>query len=315
LNGIAIISHNILLLSIMMLIGYAAVKTGYISTDAKNMLSRIIVRITLPLLIVNSLTSVELDATRLKNSLFVIIAAVITIAILYIIGTGISKLLRQPMQTALIHRCMTAFGNIVFLGYPLIQALYGADGLFYAALYAFVNDLFVWTFVVWRLTVLNGGKKQSAKETLINCLNPPTIAFAVSFIMLIFDVKLGGAIKEVAGGMGGTTTYLSMIFIGGTLAEAKVSDLLKAFSTLLIVLIKMLIMPVILIFVMRMLPFDPLVKGVVVMQAAVPSQTIISVLTKEYGGDTDYVVKGIFITTVFGLLTMPFIYYLLSTFM
>ena len=63
---------------------------------------------------------------------------------------------------------------------------------------------------------------------------------------------------------------------------------------------------------MRHIPMDPLVEGVIIMQTAVPSQTIISILSKEYGGDTEYVVKGIFITTLAGLLTMPFIYYLLS---
>lgn len=313
MEGFSVISHSVILLACMMAIGAAAVKTGYISVDAKNMLSKVIVRITLPLLIINSLTQVELDAARMKNSLFVIISAVIIIGVLYLCGTAVSKLLKMPPQTALIHRCMTAFGNIVFLGYPLIQALYGDSGLFYAALYAFVNDVFVWTFVVWRLTVLNGGKKQTAKETLKNCLNPPTVAFAISFIMLILGIRPGGIIKEITQGIGGTTTYLSMIFIGGTLAEAEFSKIIKSASVLLIVLIKMILMPVLLIFIMRYLPFEPLVKGVVVMQAAVPSQTIISVLTKEYGGDTDYVVKGIFITTVLGLVTMPFIYYLLST--
>ena len=295
----------------MMLIGFAAVKTGYISADVKNMLSKIIVKITLPLLIISSLTEVELSAARIRNSVFVIISAVLIIGALYLLGGFASKILKLPPKTALIHRCMTAFGNIVFLGYPLIQALYGSDGLFYAALYAFVNDIFVWTFVIWKLNSVNGGAVDT-KQSLKNCLNPPTVAFAISFIMLMFGIRLTGPVKELFEGMGGTTTYLSMIFIGGTLAEVKFSEIMKSASVLLIVLFKMILMPLLLIFIMDLLPFDEMVKGVVIMQAAVPSQTIISVLTKEYGGDTKYVAKGIFITTVLGLFTMPFIYYIMS---
>ena len=196
LEGFSIILNSVVLLSLMMAVGFTAVKTGYISADIKNMLSKIIVKITLPLLIISSLTEVELSAARIKNSFFVIIFAALIISVLYILGFLASKALKLPPQTALIHRCMTAFGNIVFLGYPLIQALYGADGLFYAALYAFVNDIFVWTFVVWKLNCLNGGATDK-KQSLKNCLNPPTAAFGISFLMLIFGIHLTGPAKDV----------------------------------------------------------------------------------------------------------------------
>ena len=313
LDGFSVISHKIILLATAILIGTVAVKSGYLSKEAKNMLSKVIVKITLPLLIINSLTQVELDATRLKNSVFVIISALVIIAILYLLGGLISKLFKLPPQTAFIHKCMTAFGNVAFLGYPIILELYGADGLFYAALYTFVNDIFVWTFVVWRLTVMNGKEKKTKLETLKNCLNPPTVAFAISFILLLTGLRPTGIVQEIASGLGGTTTYLSMIFIGGTLAEAKLSNILKSYTLIFVILIKMIIIPLLLILVMKHIPIEPLVKGTLIMQVAVPSQTIISILTKEFGGDIDYVVKGIFITTVAGLVTMPFIYYLLTT--
>lgn len=313
MEGFSVILHNILFLAGMMLIGAVAVKTGYLTPENKNMLSKLIVRITLPLLIVNTLTQVELDAERMRNSTFVLITAFAVMALLYLCGMLTAKLLKLPPATALVHRCMTAFGNIVFLGYPLIQALYGADGLFYAALYAFANDLLVWTFVVWRLSSVSGEKKPTPKETLKNCLNPPTIAFIISFIMLIFGFKLSGIPKEIAQGLGGTTTYLSMLFIGGTLAEARLSDMLKCSSVLILTLTKMVIMPILLIYIMQMMPFESMVKGVIIMQVAVPAQTILSILTQEFGGDTHYVSKTIFITTLSGLATMPIIYYLLST--
>ena len=313
LDGFNIISHKIILLATAILIGAVTVKTGYISKDIKNMLSKVIVKITLPLLILNSLTQVELDSARIKNSVFIVLSAIAIIAVMYLLGTLISKIFKLPKKTAFMHRCMTAFGNVAFLGYPIIYELYGADGLFYAALYTLVNDIFVWTFVVWRLTVMNGTEKKSTFETLKNCLNPPTVAFAISFILMISGIRPSGIVKEIAEGIGGTTTYLSMLFIGGTLAETKFSNILKSYPLIFVVLVKMVLIPTILIYVMRHIPIEPLVKGTLIMQVAVPTQTILSILTKEFGGDTDYVVKGIFITTVSGLVTMPFIYYLLTT--
>lgn len=312
MEGFSIISHNIILLACMIGIGALAVGTGYLSVDMKNMLSKFIVKITLPLMIISSLTQVEPDAARIKNSLFVIAAALIVIGVLYLIGTAVTKLLHFPPETALIHRCLTAFGNVSFIGYPIVQSLYGDSGLFYAALYAFINDILVWTLVVWRLSALGGGKKPTCSETLKNCFSPPTAAFLISFILLIFKLRPTGILYEITNGIGGTTIYLSMIFIGGTLAEVNFIKILKSAPILFVVSFKMILMPVFLIFVMRHIPMDPLVEGVIIMQTAVPSQTIISILSKEYGGNTEYVVKGIFITTLAGLLTMPFIYYLLS---
>jgi len=108
------------------------------------------------------------------------------------------------------------------------------------------------------------------------------------------------------------TTYLSMIFVGGVLANADFKKLLHCASAFSIVAVKMLLVPLFVAFVIKDLPFDPVAKGALVMQIAVPSQTIISILTSEYGGDVEYVIKGIFVTTLSGLVTLPFVYYLFS---
>lgn len=314
MGSFSVISHNIILLACMMGIGALAVKTGYLSPDIKNMLSKIVVKITLPLMIISSLTRVEADTARMKNSFFIIIAACIIIGILYLVGTAVSKMLHFSAPTALIHRCLTAFGNVSFIGYPIIQSLYGDNGLFYAAFFTFVNDILVWTFVVQRLAVLNNGQKPSVRQTLKNCFSPPTAAFLLSFIIIFLGFRPTGILYELTSGLGGTTIYLSMLFIGITLAETDFLTIIKSSAPIfLIVLFKMILMPVCLIYFMHYLPVEPVVKGVVIMQTAVPSQTIISILSTEYGGDTNYVVKGIFITTLSGLVTMPFIYYLLST--
>ena len=73
----------------------------------------------------------------------------------------------------------------------------------------------------------------------------------------------------------------------------------------------MIIMPALLIFVTRGMGMDTAARGAAILQVAVPSQTIISVLTLEYGGDTVYTSEGILITTLAGLATMPLVYYLM----
>jgi len=311
MDGFNTILHSIILLALMIGVGYAAVKTKYISVDVKNALSKIIVRITLPMLVITSLTKVELDTARIKNSLILIAVAFSAILILYIAGGITAKLFRLKRDTAVVHQCMSAFGNVVFLGYPLIEALFGAEGIFYAALYGFANDLLMWTVGIYRLASLKS-EKSNTLENMKNLLNPATIAFAISLVMMIFGWKFTGVVSEVLTGIGGTTTYLSMIFIGGTLATVDLKHIYKRVQIFLLAALKMVIAPILLVFIVRLLPVDEMVKSIIVLQLAMPTQTMIAILTTEYGGDVSYIAEGIFITTVLSLVTIPFVYYVMN---
>ncbi len=311
MEGFDTIVHNIMLLAAVMAVGFAAVKTGYIGVEVKNAISKVIVRIALPVLILNALTGIELTAERLRNAGIVVIIALAAIILLYGIGIISSKLFKMPETTAVRHRCMMSFGNVAFLGYPLIRALFGDEGFFYAAVFEVVNDAFVWTFVVCRLNMLGKRDKMTPKIILKNVTNPCTVAFVISFIMMLFGWRFTGFAKELTDGVGGMTTWLSMLFIGGTLAEVRASKTSNISSIFVIVLIKMIIMPVLIILATRGMGIDSAARGAAILQVAVPSQTIISVLTLEYGGDTVYTSVGILITTLAGLVTMPLVYYLM----
>lgn len=311
MEGFSTILHNIILLALMIGVGYAAVKTKYISIDVKNALSKVIVRITMPMLVITSLTKVELDAARIKNSLILIVTAFLAILVLYILGGITARAFKLKRDTAVVHQCMSAFGNVVFLGYPLIEALFGAEGIFYAALFGFANDLLVWTVGVYRLASLKN-EQASTLENLKNLLNPATIAFGAAIVMMIFGWKFTGVVEEVLTKMGSATTALSMIFIGGTLATVDLKHIYKRVQIFLLAVVKMLIAPILLVFVVRFLPVDDMVKAIIILQLAMPTQTMIAIITTEYDGDVSYAAEGIFITTILSLGFLPLVYYIMN---
>lgn len=311
MEGFNTILHSIVMLALMMGVGFAGVKTKYISVDVKNALSKIIVRITLPMLVIMSLTKVELDAAKIKNSLILVSVGFTAILILYLSGILTSRLFKMEKKTAVVHQCMSAFGNVVFLGYPLIESIFGAEGIFYAALYGFANDLLMWTLGIYKIASLKGDGN-NARENLKNLLNPATIAFCISLVMMAFGWKFTGVVGEVLSGMGGTTTYLSMIFIGGTLASVDFRHIYKRVSIFVLTIVKMVIAPILMMFAARLLPIDNMVKAVLILQLAMPTQTMIAILSTEYDGDINYVAEGIFITTLVSLISIPFVYYMMG---
>lgn len=311
MQGFETIINSILTLGLAMLIGFICVKTGYLKAEIRDSISKIIIRVTLPLLMITSLTKLTLDHSKVVNSITTVIAAYIIIGVMYISGVLCVKLFRLEKPKALIHICMTCFGNVVFIAYPLIQALYGDEGLLYAALFAFANDCWLWTVGVYTLSKAKGSGG-SFTANLKQLITPSTIGFLISLFMLVTGLRFTGIIKDVLTNVGGITTYLSMLFIGMTLAMVDFRHIYKRISLFALTAVKMLIIPALLILVLKYVPIDPLVKAVLVLQTGIPTSTVLVILTTDYGCDTIYSAEGVFITTLLSLGTLPLIYRLMQ---
>lgn len=311
--GFEVIVKQIVILGIAIVVGYAAAKTGYLDKELRHGISRIVVRITLPFLIITSLTKNELNAELMKNAGLVLLIGYISIAALYLISILIGRLMGLKGATRTIHSMLSTFGNVAFLGFPLIQAIYGETGLFYAVIYEVANDSLVWTLGVYLIARDSGETPaMGAKGTLKQLFNPNTIAFIVSLVMLVFRLRLPPILEESIAGIGGITFYLSMLFIGMTLTTVRLQDLYKRFGLYLIVAVKMLAFPLGLALLLRLMGLDALVAGAIILQVAMPSLTVTTMLANEYHSDVKYAAEGVFVTTIFSLATLPTVYYLFT---
>lgn len=307
--GFEVIAAQIAMLGIAMLIGFGSVKLKYLEKEIAGSVSRVIVRITLPLLIITSITSQDLNADMLKNAGILIVIAAAAQLLLFGAATLTAKCFGLCGATKTIHRLMGTFGNVIFLGYPLITALYGQTGLFYAVIYALVNDGFVWTYGVYLMVRDKEG--QSEGSPLRNLINPNTVSFAISIIMLAFGLRLPELIHTTFAGIGSLTTYLSMLFIGMTLATIDLKTIYKKVSIFVLTAVKMVLFPLCLILVLRLLPLDRTLCGVIVLQVAMPVQTVLTILAREYESDFKYAAECVFITTVLSLGLLPLCYYMI----
>lgn len=311
MQGFETIINSIITLALAMLVGFICIKTGYITKEQNNGMSKIVVRVTLPILVIISLTSLDFDREKLINSIHVLLISIVVVAVLFLIGTAIAKIAKMEKPQGVMHRCMTCFGNVVFMAFPLIQALYGAEGLLYAAIYELANDAFLWTVGVYKMTSISK-KENSLKSNLKNLLNPGTVAFAAAFIMMAFGLKFTGVVGTVLTGIGSVTTYMSMFFIGGTLALVDFRHIYRRVWLFVLTALKMVVIPVLLIFLLKIFNLDETVNSVIILQAAMPASTVLVVLGTEYGGDVLYCAEGVFITHLAGLITLPLIYSLMS---
>jgi len=297
--------EKVIMFAIIIAISFIATKLKWFSDNVRDGLSRVIIRVTAPLLIFTSIAGLEADNTLYTEALT--IACISIFIILSLIGIGklyVSKSSLDEKTTGVQVALMT-FGNVVFIAFPIFQSLYGAKGIFYAAFYHLINDMFLWTIGV---KLIDYKSNLSKKQIILNVINNNTVAIFLGLVCLIFKVKFPPIIYNPIVGLGQTTVYLSLLFIGTTMAAVNVRETYKKFSIFVAVFVKMIVVPIVvalILFKVFSFGLSTMAMSVIVLQVAMPGMTIIAIIANELGVNYKYAAETIFVTTLVSLFTLP----------
>lgn len=304
--------NNILMFGLIIVIGFALTKLKVFKFEDKNLIGTMIVRLTSPLLIFTSLTSMQKNSDLIRDMLLVMLWSAIGIGTLMAIGLFSAKLLRMSPERSGVQAVLTTFGNVVFIAFPLLEALFGAIGIFYAAFYHLINDLMLWT--VGRV-ILDKKTKITARAVFQKLTNPNIIALFLGIICFLMGWRLPEILHNPLNGLGRITVYLALLFIGISISRASLKILIYP-PVYLIVAVKMLIVPIALAFTMSIAPFglSDIPFFVVALQCAMPCMTVAAILAHDVGADYMYASETIFLTTVLSLGTLPLVYYIIQLF-
>jgi len=304
-----IIINQLLIFGILFIVGVLASKLKLLTSEAKDILARIIIDITLPFLILSTFSNLEFNVNLFKNGIFVFVLTFVNLLVLYSIGSFSSFLQRLKPQQTTVHTLHTMLGNIVFLGFPLFDALFpGGIGVYYAAVYQLASNSVTFTYGIYRLS---SGTQKSGWKSLINV---NTGALFLGIIILVIGIKLPQPMLDAFTGLGKCTSPLSMVYIGALLAGLNFKSAFKKVSVYLVSVNKLVFAPILLgliyAYLVRILGFDVSREAffVLVMQAGMPCQTIVVVMSRRYGGDYELAASNLFITTLFSVLTLPLLY-------
>lgn len=317
--GFYTIINQIAILGILALCGTLAYRLNVLKDTAKEVIEKLVFYITLPLLIITKLSTLELSGEILRNGGFVIVASFIVFITQIFIGKLTAKLFKLEKRHATIHILHGFLGNIVFLGFPLLDALFpGGEAILYAALYQLSMNSILWTYGIYKL---NPSGKETGIRSLKKLLNPNTIALVIGLSFILFGIKLPNLIHESLGGLGKTSLYLAMIYIGILLGQIKVKEMINRADVFVLSFNKLLVVPILFIFVFKYasvllnIEINIVAFSVVILETAMPCMTILVLLAKRYGADDQYAMKNFFVSTILSLLSLPFVLFMLELIM
>ena len=175
MNTFGIIMGQIELFVVLILVGILAVKTKILNQEALGYFSKYLMRIAIPVMI---FTNTIHGATRaeLLSSIPVLLVAAVMFVGLSLLAWVMSGLLKLQGNERQIYRAASTFGNIGFMGIPLVAALFPETGMLYIALFTIVDQSTLWTLGM-SLTQPAGAKKEklSVPALLKKMINPAMV--------------------------------------------------------------------------------------------------------------------------------------------
>ena len=295
-----------LILLAIVIVGYVAGKLKYMGGDFDRRLSNIIIDITCPALILSSTMGGKLPDRSLILPLLGI--SLLTYVLLTIAAWTLPRWLTKKSEDRGTVGFALMFGNVGFIGYPIVGAIFGHEAVFYAAILNVVNTLSVFTAGVM---LVNGERQRMAFQSKILVSTPMISAYLAILIVVLGIDNIPSVISQPITMIGGITVPGALLIIGSSMSRLSWRMMLGSGVVYVTTAFRLLILPLLLYVIFRTMGFDSLVVNINTLVIAMPVATYGTILCLRYGRDTALITEITFISTLLSVLTIPLVAQLL----
>jgi len=298
------IMNQVLIIFLIVIVGYVAAKLGYITQPVRRGLIELLINIAIPAMIIVSFDT-ELPASALGNVTIVFIIAMLSHFLMAVLGGLVFR--NRPERARAVLIFATVFSNCAFVGYPIIESLYGEIGVIYNSIYNLVFNLYLWTFGQVLFTGARDFK--SMRKALVNS---GTFAVLTGLILLLTPLRLPFVVTRVATLVGSVTTPMAMIVIGAMLAEVRVRDMLRGRAIYVVTILRLLVIPVAAFAILHLLRVDPIIAAVSAILVGLPAGSNAVIFAEKFDGDSILATRIVVMTTALSILSIPLLAILVS---
>lgn len=302
--SIITVFSQMLIFFVLIMVGVICSRRGIVNEANAQSISKLIVNVFNPAIVFSSVLSNSQNKEGNYIGMITIIAVVMFVSFI-LIGTLMSGFFTKDKDQIKIYKLMTVFSNVGFMGIPLVDSLYGNSAVIYVAIFILVYNILIYTYGV---SILQGSEgKKLSMASLKNVLNMGTLSCGITLLVFSLHIVVHPVISTTVIYLGNVATPLSMMTIGFALGQANILTVFNEKKLYLFAFIKLIIIPVIGVFILKNLNLPTQVLGVSVVMLAMPIGNLPVMLANQYGINSESCAKGIIITTLLSVITVPLI--------
>ncbi len=288
-------------LAVILGIGFGSRKTGLIDDAFSKKLSEFIIKLGQPLLIISAMISIEFTKENLLRGINCTILSFALHSFVGVIALVVSRFFRE-VNVKKISAFAMIFANCGFIGLPILQSIFGEDGLFCGAFYLIGFHIFVWTLGMY---ILSRGRPDIKFTPLKMVINHGTVPCYIGILLFLLPVEMPPFVKTTAGYFAELCTPISVMITGALIAKSNLKELFGDVKVYAVSTMKLLVIPTVTALVLKLLGLDSFYILFGTVMTALPSGAIVTMFGELYDIDPKYASRIVGTTSVLCILTLP----------
>ena len=289
-------------LFVIVIVGYMTGKLGYMGGEFDRKLSSLVINWTCPALILSSAMTGELPDRRFILPLLAI--SVVTYLVLTGIAFWLPRFLTRRKDDEGVVGFAMMFGNVGFMGYPVVASIFGHEAVFYAAVLNVVNTFAV--FTVGTILVTGKGEVEGPRFQKKVLYSTPMLSAYLTMLIVALEIDdIPACISQPLTMIGDITVPAALLIIGSSMSQLPLRALMGNATVYITTVMRLVVVPVAMYFLCLLLGFDPYVVNINTVVIAMPVATYGTILCLKYNRDTSLMAEVTFITTLLSMITIP----------
>ena len=289
-------------LFVIVIVGYMTGKLGYMGGEFDRKLSSLVINWTCPALILSSAMTGELPDRRFILPLLAI--SVVTYLVLTGVAFWLPRFLTRRKDDEGVVGFAMMFGNVGFMGYPVVASIFGHEAVFYAAVLNVVNTFAV--FTVGTILVTGKGEVEGPHFQKKVLYSTPMLSAYLTMLIVALEIDdIPACISQPLTMIGDITVPAALLIIGSSMSQLPLRALMGNATVYITTVMRLVVVPVAMYFLCLLIGFDPYVVNINTVVIAMPVATYGTILCLKYNRDTSLMAEVTFITTLLSMITIP----------
>ena len=295
-----LLAEQIAELFLMILMGYVIVKLGLVTDDDSKILSKIVLYIVIPCVMINAF---QIDYTPDKvQGMFLALVASVVLQVLLLIAVWIMGKIFHLNEVEVASIYYSNSGNLIV---PIVTYVLGDEWVVYGCVFMAVQLIFMWTH---GKHIISSGEKFDWKKIVLN-IN--MIAIFIGAVLFLLKIHLPVIVDDTLRAVGSTIGPVSMIVTGMLIAGMNLRDIFTNRRVYAVTFLRLLLVPVLALIILKISglvtwhPQGEKILLVIFLAVITPSASTITQMCQVYGGNSKYSSAINVMTTLLAIVTMP----------
>lgn len=289
---------QVIIMAMLIMTGVLCYKIKIITKESTKSLSSLVLMVVNPLILIVSY-QISYKKELFNGLLWMLGLSFVSIFIAIILS---HVFIRKKGERLPIERFSAVYSNCAFMGIPLVNGIYGTEGVFYLTAFVTVFNILVWTHGVF---LIKG--KFNIKMITDAIKTPAIIAAVIGFLLFILKIKIPETPLKAMNYIADMNTPLAMLAAGASIAQTNILRALKNYRLYLTGAVKLIAVPLAAALIFSLLPLNKIVAGTAVLASACPTAATCTLFAIKFKKDAIYASEIFAVTTIMSVIILPLI--------